>query len=146
VPGSNPKYINLSLEQLEEKRDNVSLGGPIAMLAIGAPLVIIGGPWAIGSAIGYASCSVYDGNPFYAENAGDVCRTAEGIVLVISLGMVATGVPLGVIGGINLGKRIKERRSLSKEIDLRTKGEDYSLVLKPVYVPGGMGMGFQGTF
>ena len=144
VPGSNPKYVNLSLEELEDKRSNVSLGGPIVMLAIGAPLAIIGTSWFIGSTIGYMNCAAYDRAGF--TESGNICRTTEGVVMVLSGAMIAAGVPLSVIGGINLGKRINERRSLGKEIDLRTKGEDYSLVLTPVYLPGGMGAGLRGTF
>lgn len=130
-------YEAMSKEELEEARSDTGLGGPIALLSVGGFLFLIGAPVLLAGAVGSASCNAYD------------CSAPE-TVLATGAIIAATGVGMGVGGGLWLGSRIGERRAINRELKSReaTTGYldevivDYGLVP----TPGGVGLGFGGTF
>jgi hypothetical protein len=112
----NPSsYDGWSTEQLRTESRRLhdlepGLGGPIALLAVGAGLTLfVGAPLTF---VGISYLAVYGGFE----------------LLALGLSFLLPGIALAVIGGVWLGSRIAERRGYSEKIEdidnrLRRSGE-----------------------
>jgi hypothetical protein len=111
----------LTLQQLRDERARLdatrpSLGGPIAMLAVGAVLALSGAGFAASglyTVIGYILAGAFSG----ASTVGTIVTVAGFVILGIGVVMLAVGIPLAIIGGVRLKKTIGERSAIGVELN-----------------------------
>ena len=111
-----------SLQELRDERTRLdatrpSLGGPIAMLAVGAGLALVGAGVGLGGLellIAYFfTTGLYGGS-----SIATVFTVAGFVLLGIGVVMLGVGIPLAIIGGIRLKKTINERTAIGVEMNL----------------------------
>jgi hypothetical protein len=110
----------LTLQQLHAERDRLdasrpSLGGPIAMLAVGVALTLAGVGFGLSGAyliVGYAVAGVFSG----ASTVGTAITIAAFVVLGIGVVLLAVGIPLAIIGGVRLKRTLNERSAIGVEM------------------------------
>lgn len=120
-PGVAQPQGPLTLQQLRDERTRLdnsrpSLGGPIAMLAVGAALAIAGLGFGLSGAylvIGYIIAGAFSG----ASTVGTIVTVAGFVVLGIGVVLLAVGIPLAIIGGVRLKRTINERTAIGVEMN-----------------------------
>lgn len=129
----DPEIRNLSTVELRERREDVGIGGPIALLSVGGALFLTSLPFFF-AAIACETSSPYCG--------------ADGL-LVVSGAINLGGAGMAIGGGVWLGSRLGERKAYDRELR-RRDAEEEALVPRVTYgalpVPGGLGFGLGGAF
>lgn len=96
MPARSLQDLRAEYQRLDESRPG--LAGPIVMLAIGVPCL------AVGAGLLYTflvySVSVY---------------TIP--ILIIGLALIAVGLVLGIVGGVKLGRNIRERNDIGRQME-----------------------------
>jgi hypothetical protein len=111
-----------TLQELRDERARIdatrpSLGGPIALLAVGAGLCLVG----LGVGIGGLELLFFYfftglGASYYGA-LGTVLTIVGFVLLGVAVVAIAVGIPLAVIGGVRLKRTINERTEIGKSMN-----------------------------
>jgi hypothetical protein len=111
-----------TLQELRDERARIdatrpSLGGPIALLAVGAGLCLVG----LGVGIGGLELLFFYfftglGASYYGT-LGTVLTVVGFVLLGVAVVAIAVGIPLAVIGGVRLKRTINERTEIGKSMN-----------------------------
>jgi hypothetical protein len=96
MPARSLQDLRADYQRLEESRPG--LAGPIVMLAIGVPCL------AVGAALLY-TFALYSFSVAFLP------------VFVISVALVVVGIVLAIIGGVRLGRTIRDRGSIGRQME-----------------------------
>jgi hypothetical protein len=91
-----------------------SLGGPIALLAVGAGLCVVGLGVGLG---GFYTVLVYFFTGGSLGTVSTVLTIAGFVLLGIGVAAIGVGIPLAVIGGRRLASTIRERRAVGAQLN-----------------------------
>jgi len=136
MTGADRMMLKESIDDIADERDaKYSLGGPIALLAVGGGFTIGG---LVVAAYGAVFLSL------------DVYGTLDGpgkVMIIGGLSAAALGAG-GVVGGLVwLNKRIEKRRPYNERIeDLENQLEYGAIYVQPLVLRNGAGLGLGGTF
>lgn len=130
------------IDYLEDERDDrYSLGGPIALMAVGGGLTL-GGLLFLAQGAALKSAATVGGSS--ASVGADAGSTLMG------LGVMGLGFGGGFLigGGVWLSKRIEKRRPYNDQIEALDKQIDYysALELKPMVENDSIGLALAGVF
>ncbi len=135
-------HLEDEVDRLEDERDErYSLGGPIAVMAIGGGLSLGGLVFLVQ---GLAIRGVVSASGTSGYGAGNVGST---LMVVGGIGM-ATGAGFLIGGGAWLGKRIQKRRPYNQRIDELESQADYygSWRVQPLFGRSSLGLGVTSVF
>ena len=111
-----------TLQELHAERERLdatrpSVGGPVAMLAVGAGLCVVG---AVVGLVGLDLLLTYFltglGSSYYGT-LGTFLTVAGFVCVGIAVVAIAVGIPLAVIGGIRLKKTVNERSAVGEQMN-----------------------------
>lgn len=103
------EQLGVELQRLQDARPG--LGAPIALLAVGVPLIIGGG---VTTVVGIALLITSIATRLPSMGLGLVAAT---IVLGVGVVMFGVGVVLAIVGGVTLGAKLRARTLNGREQD-----------------------------